>query len=201
MQWIFPNSSPVVGSALSTFVKVKVLVTQSCPTRCDPMDCCRQAPLSMEFSRQVYWSGLPFPSPGDLPHSGTEDRSPALAGEFFTIWATREALAFSYLLLIYPKVLRAGLCHMGGLCNRALWETGIREDWNGPDASEKTCLLQKMIKKAWSRKTLFQSQTFFSPETYSSIKMVPPRTQYRDSWKWFHLMEYNPCWKSKYSAT
>ena len=36
----------------------------------------RQAPPSMEFSRQVYWSGLPFPSPGDLPDSGIEPRSP-----------------------------------------------------------------------------------------------------------------------------
>ena len=37
-----------------------------------------QAPLSMGFSRQEYWSGLPFSSPGDLPNSGIEPRSPAL---------------------------------------------------------------------------------------------------------------------------
>ena len=37
-----------------------------------------QAPLSMEFSRQEYWSGLPFPSPGDLPNPGIKSRSPAL---------------------------------------------------------------------------------------------------------------------------
>ena len=36
-----------------------------------------QAPLSMEFFRQEYWSGLPFPSPGDLPNPGTESVSPA----------------------------------------------------------------------------------------------------------------------------
>ena len=44
-------------------------------------------PLSMEFSRQEYWSGLPFPSPGDLPHPGVKLMSPvapALAGGFFT---------------------------------------------------------------------------------------------------------------------
>ena len=40
-----------------------------------------QAPLSMEFSRQEYWSGLPFPSPGDLPDSGMEPRSPALQAD------------------------------------------------------------------------------------------------------------------------
>ena len=38
----------------------------------------------MEFSRQKYWSGLPFPSPGDLPDPGMESESPALAGGFFT---------------------------------------------------------------------------------------------------------------------
>ena len=43
-----------------------------------------QAPLSMEFSRQKYWSGLPFPSPGDLPNPGIKPVSPALAGRFFT---------------------------------------------------------------------------------------------------------------------
>ena len=46
-----------------------------------------QAPLSMGFSRQEYWSGLPLPSPGDLP--GIEPGSPALQA-YFTNWATRE---------------------------------------------------------------------------------------------------------------
>ena len=44
----------------------------------------RQAPLSMGFPRQDYWSGLPFPSPGDLPDPGVKLMSPALAGGFFT---------------------------------------------------------------------------------------------------------------------
>ena len=46
-----------------------------------PRTVARQAPLSMEFSRQEYWSGLPFPSPGDLPTPGIEPRSPALQGD------------------------------------------------------------------------------------------------------------------------
>ena len=41
----------------------------------------RQAPLSMEFSRQEYWSGLPFPPPGDLPNPGIEPRSPTLQAD------------------------------------------------------------------------------------------------------------------------
>ena len=49
-----------------------------------------QVPLSTGFPRQEYWSGLPFPPPGDLPNSGIEPGSPALVGRFFTIWATRE---------------------------------------------------------------------------------------------------------------
>ena len=53
-----------------------------------------QAPLSMGFSRQEYWSGLPLPSPRDLPDPGIEARSlvsPALAGGFFTTRATWQA--------------------------------------------------------------------------------------------------------------
>jgi len=43
-----------------------------------------QAPLSIGFSKQEYWTGEPFPSPGDLPDPGTEPTSPALSGGFFT---------------------------------------------------------------------------------------------------------------------
>ena len=46
------------------------------------VDC--QAPLSMGFFRQEYWSGLPFPPPGDLPNPGIEPTSAALAGKVFT---------------------------------------------------------------------------------------------------------------------
>ena len=59
------------------------LVTQSCPTLWDysPWTVVHQAPLSMGFSRQEYGSGLPFPSPGELPDPGTEARSPALQAD------------------------------------------------------------------------------------------------------------------------
>ena len=43
-----------------------------------------QAPLSMGLPRQEYWSGLPFPSPGDLPNPGIEPASRALADKYFT---------------------------------------------------------------------------------------------------------------------
>ena len=54
-----------------------------CLTVYDPVNCSRQAPLSMRFPRQEYWSGLPFPLPGDLPNPGIQPGSLALAGGFF----------------------------------------------------------------------------------------------------------------------
>ena len=57
------------------------LVTKSCPALAIPwtVDC--QAPLSMGFSREEYWSGLPFPSPEDLPNPRIEPGSPALQAD------------------------------------------------------------------------------------------------------------------------
>ena len=49
-----------------------------------PWTVAHQAPLSMEFSRQEYWSGLPFPTPGDLPNPVIKPVSPALTDGFFT---------------------------------------------------------------------------------------------------------------------
>ena len=46
-----------------------------------PWTVAHQAPLSMGFSRKEYWSGLPFPSPGDLPNPGIEPRSPTLQAD------------------------------------------------------------------------------------------------------------------------
>ena len=70
-----------------------------------------QAPLSMGFSRQEYWSGLSCPPPGDLPNPGIEHRCPALAGGFFTTSATWEdilkmsalGIGSSHLFSIFKK--------------------------------------------------------------------------------------------------
>ena len=59
-----------------------------------------QAPLCMEFSRQECWSGLSFPSPGDLPDQGVKPMSPALADGFFT---TEEAHIIMIILPINGK--------------------------------------------------------------------------------------------------
>ena len=70
---------------------------------CDSQTVAHQVPLSMEFSRQEYWSGLPFPTPEDLPDSGTESAFLArsvLAGRIFT---TAPPRGYVY---IYPKSLQ-----------------------------------------------------------------------------------------------
>ena len=92
---------------LSCFSHVQLFATQ--------WTIARQALLSVGFSRHEYWSGLPCPSPGDLPNSGTEPMSltsPSLAGMFFTIvppgkpswenfgWGSKERETGNLLLLI-----------------------------------------------------------------------------------------------------
>ena len=78
----------------------------------------RQAPLSMGFSRQEYWSRLPWPPSGDLLDSGTEPlslRSSALAGRFFTTSATWEAQVISN-IIEHPFV-----------CLLAIWLSSLEE--------------------------------------------------------------------------
>ena len=58
-----------------------VLVAKLCPTLATLWTVARQAPLSMESSREQYWSGLPFPSPGDLPDPRIKPGSPALQAD------------------------------------------------------------------------------------------------------------------------
>ena len=60
------------------------LVAWSCPTLVTPWTVACQAPLSMRFPRQEYWSGLPFPAPGDIPNPRIEPQSPALQADSYT---------------------------------------------------------------------------------------------------------------------
>ena len=57
------------------------LVARLCPTFASPWTVACQVPLFMGFSRQEYWSGLPFPSPGDLSNTGIKPGSPALQAD------------------------------------------------------------------------------------------------------------------------
>ena len=65
-------------------MKVKVKSLSRVQLFATPWTVAYQAPPSMGFSRQEYWSGLPFPFPGDLPNPGIEPRSPALLADVLT---------------------------------------------------------------------------------------------------------------------
>ena len=78
----FSFFSHVAGSISTVRFGPQCVCVCVCPTLCNPMDYSpHQTPLSMEFSRQEYWSGLPFPSPGDLPDPGMETRSLSLQAD------------------------------------------------------------------------------------------------------------------------
>ena len=68
----------------NTPMRVACASAQPCQTLCDPVDCSPPGSSVLGFSRQEYWSGLPFPSPGDLPHPGIKPRVSCTGGGFFT---------------------------------------------------------------------------------------------------------------------
>ena len=83
MYW--SNQNPWLNTVF-TVLYAKLL--QSCLTLSDPWALTPPASLSMKFSKQKYWSGLPCPSPGDIPHPGIKTTSliaPAFAGEFLPL--------------------------------------------------------------------------------------------------------------------
>ena len=97
-----------------------------------------QAPLSMEFSKQRYWSGLPFRPPGDRPCPGIKPASlisPALAGGFFTTSSAWKALLqYSTILLYYCTVLNSQMCSLGPRLSLLVYkQTGLTNTlskWN-----------------------------------------------------------------------
>ena len=94
---VAPHSGIYLSLMPSHFSRVRLSVI--------PLTVARQAPLSMGLSRQEYWSGLPFPSPGDLPDPGIEPtslKSPAMVGRFFT------TICYTYLSLTEARGRRRG---------------------------------------------------------------------------------------------
>ena len=98
---------------MGTWSLATPVVVKSCPTFfATPWTLDWQAPLSMGFPRQEYWSGLSFPSPGHLPNPGMEPASPALAGGFFFFFlpvSHQESLLAAEFSLKGNKAL-SGLC-------------------------------------------------------------------------------------------
>ena len=113
-----------------------------------PRTIAHQAPLSMQFSSQKYWSGLPFPSPGDLPNAGIKLASLALASRFFLIWATREACLWS--CRFFNRCSRVPLDSGKATCTLATQtppslvpRTAKRQMWGGDHwPPRRTCVAQ-----------------------------------------------------------
>ena len=78
------QSNSLPGANISWKSKVKVKSLSRVRLFATPWTIAHQAPPSMGFSRQEYWSGLPFPSPGDLPDPGIQPTSPALEADALT---------------------------------------------------------------------------------------------------------------------
>ena len=89
-----------------------------------PWTVAHQAPLSMGFSRQEYWSGLPFPSSGDLPYPGIEPRSPALQADTLT---SEPPGKYTYYLKTVMIQLEYFACKQ--ISKTILW-------WNGLDKNQ-----------------------------------------------------------------
>ena len=91
-------------------VKVRVLVTHLCLTLWSHgLYVAHQAHLSMEFSKQEYWIGLPFPSPGDHPNPGIEPGSPALQAYSLPSEPPGKLVTLTFLKTVTPNIVTLGL--------------------------------------------------------------------------------------------
>ena len=105
---------------------------------CDPMNIAYQAPLSMGFSRQEYWSGLPCFPPGDLPNPGIETTppaSPALAGRFFIHWAVSSVQLLSCVWLFATPWIAACQASLSTTNSRSSLRLSPSSQWCHPAIS------------------------------------------------------------------
>ena len=80
------------------------LVAKSCLIRATPWTVASQAPLSVGFSQHEYWSGLPFPTPGDLPNPGIKSGSPGLQADSLSTEAPGKPVYKSAHVYIHPFI-------------------------------------------------------------------------------------------------
>ena len=153
-----------------------------------PWTAAEQAPLSMEFSRQEYWSGLPFPTRGDLPDPGIKPvslTSPALAGRFFTLAPPGKPLVcafFAFVTTSTPASVRQSLFYT--LSCTLLFPLN-------PDSAA-AAVAAKLLQ---SRPTLcdpidgsppgYPSLGFSRQEHWSGLPFPPPMHE-SEKWKWSH---------------
>ena len=123
--------------------KVKVKSLSRVRPLATPWTVARQAPPSMEFSRQEYWSVRPFPAPGDLPQSGIEPAPPALAGRFFTSEPPGKPNIMAW--VTFPRVWR-----FSGSC---LW-------WSAISQTDSICL----VNSSWAGRKFDDKKKGWDPE-------------------------------------
>ena len=157
------------------------MCAQLCLAFVTPSTVAHQAPLSMGFSRQDYWSGLPFPSPGDLPDPGTESTSlvsPALAGGFSPL--KKRKLSYNYRV----KGSRTGTPEWAPLACGLFWAEGNQDPADLGETFLSLYCLKECRSQAWPRMKAITRDSFLSamadiwlPNTYPSyvpVKCPPP---------------------------
>ena len=111
----------LIGIQIYQRMKVKVLVVQSCPTLCDPMDCSPPGSSvgGILQARILQWVAMPFSRVSSLPRDGTWVSW--IVGRFFIIWATREA--YKYIKVIYKLIVNVVLHIKINFCCNTLLNT------------------------------------------------------------------------------
>ena len=106
------------------------MCAQLCPIYCNPWTVACQAHLSMEFSRQEYWSELPLPTPGDLPNPGIKPRSPALQADLLL---SEPQHVF---ILLFPNCLGESIIYWHSLLEKEMATHSSVLAWRIPETGE-----------------------------------------------------------------
>ena len=129
-----------------------------------PWNVACQVPLSMEFSTQEYWSGVPFPSPGVLPDPGIKPASPALAGGFFTTEPLVKIIQITELFQIiqnFPLRENTSVSNMMLSVHSLSWSQLVKLSWSH---------LHRCQHAVWT--------------CLSVIHVCPRRSEYNDVLEW-----------------
>ena len=157
------------------------LVSKSCLTFPTPWTVARQAPLSVEVSRQEHWSGLPFPSPGDLPDPGIEPRSTALQADSlrtelsgktdtYVVTPCREVPALPATLLGQRVAWVKGSLGTEEPTQKAdiIHTAGEGRPWPGPQILSQPLQVQAEILLEWSLNSAWERMHFAQSVTRQS---------------------------------
>ena len=152
------------------------IVAKSCLTLEALWTVARQAPLSMGFSRQEYWSGLPFPSPGDLADSGIEPRSPALQADSLPteLWGKPLGTINKFKVSTTSSVRSGLLSGCGGYIYTHIYThthtwNSSRVPYMGKKRCEKT---ERVLVNSWPRKTISQILNIVGKGDHQGSKII-----------------------------